>query len=783
MNNESVIRCPKCQAVVPPEAPQGLCPQCLLGAAATPTEAGQPADLPPPPSVEAVAAAFPQLEILELIGQGGMGVVYKARQPKLDRLVALKLLPQKPGADPAFGERFHREARFLARLSHPNIVAVHDFGQTPGYYYLVMEFVDGVNLRQAMRAGRFTAAQALTLVPKICDALQYAHEEGVLHRDIKPENLLLDTRGRVKIADFGIAKLQGEGRDITLTASGAAVGTPHYMAPEQWEHPQDVDQRADIYSLGVVFYEMLTGELPLGRFAPPSEKSAVDTRIDEIVFRALERERERRFQTAGEVKTRVENVTANPTPPKPAEGASPSPAPNPPGHAPAPPSGPAPWSRRAIVAGVLVGASWNLTLALLFVSWGPSSHERLRIARLALAAAGLAIWGAAKGWAALREIRAAHGQRHGRGFAWFAVTAYLVPMAAVWLAATSARFAGGVFRLITPEVAAFTWVAFLGLNGLWFWRWFIGGADARTRAAQAAPASRGKRLGWLVAGIFAIALLAVCIVGFVSLGRRWDPPTPTVALVAGPEPPPGYAVAPSGYALGTGSAPENNRPFQATLTVPGGYALTITATCCSNQVVLRRDEPLAAFVIAPAGQDAEASLTWRLLGNTALADGAPLEFSLALNSVGDSPRATFQFTPPVPLTIDWASEPGQLWPPQNGHTKFLLVKGMASGPPPGASASVPDSARAAGGGIGPDGKPTMVAMPPSSVTPPGLAPEAEAPWLRPAIEWAVGIEMRLDPLPNVQLAGGERPRVGTGTNWMAALTGRATGGAAESPSR
>src|SRR5215813_9118280 len=252
MNTESIQTCPKCHAPIPSEAPQGLCPKCLLAAASTPTEAGQPADAGPPPSLETIASAFPQLEILEFIGQGGMGLVFKARQPKLDRFVALKLMPQKPGADPALGERFNREARVLARLSHPNIVAVHDFGQAGPFFYLVMEFVDGVNLRQAMRAGRFTPAQALALVPKICDALQYAHEEGVLHRDIKPENLLLDTRGRVKIADFGIAKLLGDGKDITLTASGATVGTPHYMAPEQLERPHDVDQRADVYSLGVV---------------------------------------------------------------------------------------------------------------------------------------------------------------------------------------------------------------------------------------------------------------------------------------------------------------------------------------------------------------------------------------------------------------------------------------------------------------------------------------------------------------------------------------------------
>jgi serine/threonine protein kinase len=327
MNTEpSANRCPKCQASLPANAPLGLCAKCLLAAVSTPTEAGQPADRKPPPSIAAVAAAFPQLEILELIGHGGMGVVYKARQPRLDRLVALKLLPQSLAADAAFAERFNREARVLARLNHPNIVTVHDFGQSGGFFYLLMEFVDGVNLRQAMQAGRFTPQQAMMLVPRICEALQFAHDEGILHRDIKPENILLDTRGRVKIADFGIAKLIGEAKEnLTLTASGQAIGTPHYMAPEQLEHPQDVDQRADIYSLGVVFYEMLTGELPIGRFAPPSEKSSVDARVDEVVFHALEKEREKRFRTAGEVKTSVEAITSNPAP-RPAQAAPPLPS-------------------------------------------------------------------------------------------------------------------------------------------------------------------------------------------------------------------------------------------------------------------------------------------------------------------------------------------------------------------------------------------------------------------------------------------------------------------------
>ena len=309
--------CPKCGSPLADDAPQGLCPKCLLAAVSTPTEASQPAAArSSPPSLEAVAAAFPQLEIVELIGHGGMGVVYKARQPKLDRFVALKLLPHALAADPAFTERFNREARVLARLNHPNIVTVHDFGQSGGFFFLLMEFVDGVNLRQAMQASRFTPQQALTLVPKVCEALQFAHDEGILHRDIKPENILLDSKGRVKIADFGIAKLIGDrGTDVALTASGAAVGTLHYMAPEQLERPQEVDQRADIYSLGVVFYEMLTGELPLGRFAPPSQKTPMDPRVDEVVLRALEKEREKRFQSAGEVKTSVEHLTRPQGPP------------------------------------------------------------------------------------------------------------------------------------------------------------------------------------------------------------------------------------------------------------------------------------------------------------------------------------------------------------------------------------------------------------------------------------------------------------------------------------
>lgn len=301
-------KCPRCSSPIPTDAPGGLCPRCVLLGAATPNEPAGGLNRPAPP-LDQIQAAFPQLELLEFIGQGGMGYVYRARQRQLDRQVALKILPVTTGNDPTFVERFIREGRLLARLNHPNIVSVYDFGQSGDLCFLVMEYVDGVNLRQAMRSGRFSPREALAIVPSICEALQYAHEQGVLHRDIKPENILLDARGRVKIADFGIAKLVGDQTsDFTLTASGVRLGTPHYMAPEQVESPSEVDHRADIYSLGVVFYELLTGELPLGRFAPPSAKADLDARVDEIVLRALAKERELRQQSAGEVKTQVEEV-------------------------------------------------------------------------------------------------------------------------------------------------------------------------------------------------------------------------------------------------------------------------------------------------------------------------------------------------------------------------------------------------------------------------------------------------------------------------------------------
>src|SRR5262249_38632829 len=311
--------CAGCGAQLLADVPGDLCPRCQPPQAAAPRERAEPAAvglMTTPfqnpavvPAPAELARHFPQLEILELIGRGGMGVVYKARQPRLDRLTALKILAPAISRDPAFAERFAREARALARLSHANIVSVYDFGDSEGLFYFLMEFVDGTSLRQTIRSGRPRTQDALRLVMQACEALRYAHEEGVVHRDIKPENILLDRKGRVKLADFGLARVLSDAHfDVRLTGTHQIMGTLHYMAPEQVEQPLAVDHRADLYSLGVVLYEILTSELPLGRFPLPTQKAALDARLDAGVLSALEKEPQRRYQHAGELAADLQNI-------------------------------------------------------------------------------------------------------------------------------------------------------------------------------------------------------------------------------------------------------------------------------------------------------------------------------------------------------------------------------------------------------------------------------------------------------------------------------------------
>lgn len=301
--------CPDCGEPLPADSPHTLCASCLLRQAlASQTIAGEGkyGPMSPPLTPEEIADRFPGFEILECLGRGGMGVVYKARQKSLDRWVAIKIVAPEKHGEERFSGHFAREAATLAKLSHPNIVTIHDFGETDGLFFIVMEFVDGVNLRDLVRDGRLAPEQALAIVPPICDALQYAHDKKIVHRDIKPENILLDREGRVRIADFGIAALLG--------GPGDPAGTPPYAAPEQTVPNATTDHRADIHALGVVFYEMLTGERPSGEFIAPSKRSDTDSRLDDMVLRAMSKNPAQRFQTAAEFRTVVGNVSTAPAP-------------------------------------------------------------------------------------------------------------------------------------------------------------------------------------------------------------------------------------------------------------------------------------------------------------------------------------------------------------------------------------------------------------------------------------------------------------------------------------
>jgi len=272
-------------------------PRALLQAATADLPENQPAALAD------VQALFPELTVEAAIGRGGSGVVYRVRQTRLGRLAALKLLdPTLVARDPTFAERLRREGQALAQLDHPGILRVHDFGERSGRFYLLTEFVDGIDLRKLIAMGELAPEEAMRIVPPLCMALQFAHDRGVVHRDVKPENVLIDVDGNVKLADFGLARLLGDAGDDgpQLTRQSQVMGTPHYMAPEQFR-AANVDHRADIFALGVVLYELLTGQVPAGDFAPPSQRPGVPRSLDAIVRRALAQDPARRYQRAEEL--------------------------------------------------------------------------------------------------------------------------------------------------------------------------------------------------------------------------------------------------------------------------------------------------------------------------------------------------------------------------------------------------------------------------------------------------------------------------------------------------
>jgi serine/threonine protein kinase len=268
------------------------------------------------PEVEELQRLIPRYQIIELIGQGGMGAVYRARQQSLERTVAIKVLPLGVGeTDPTFAERFIREARAMASLSHPSIVTVHDFEHTPeGLFYFVMEHVDGMTVEDMIRIKtRLDPADALAIIAHVCDALQYAHFSKVLHRDITSANIMVSYEGRVKVMDFGLAKVLGAALDSTLQGKSDGFGTPGFTAPEIIENVLTPDETADVYSVGATLYHMLTGVPPLGFFKLPSEcSSSFDQRYDELIIKAMQKDRNKRYPNARAFRSMIDSILTHP---------------------------------------------------------------------------------------------------------------------------------------------------------------------------------------------------------------------------------------------------------------------------------------------------------------------------------------------------------------------------------------------------------------------------------------------------------------------------------------
>ena len=304
--------CPKCGSSLPANAAEGLCPRCLMDEAMQPTGPKQAWE---PPTAAELGELLPEYDVHKLLGRGGMGAVYKGTQKSLDRPVAIKILSATlDESDQGFADRFKNEARALAKLKHPSIVGVYDFGTAAdGLLYIVMEFIDGTDVaRMIAQKGRLHTDHAMAITAHVCDALAYAHERGIIHRDIKPANIMVGYDGNVKVADFGLAKMT-HAAETGLTQSGMAMGTLHYMAPECLMLGSAVDHRADIYAVGVMLYQMLTGKLPKGLFKLPSlQIKGLDPRYDGIIAKALREDREARYQTILEMRADLDGILTQP---------------------------------------------------------------------------------------------------------------------------------------------------------------------------------------------------------------------------------------------------------------------------------------------------------------------------------------------------------------------------------------------------------------------------------------------------------------------------------------
>jgi len=298
--SRGVLTCPRCEGEIPREEAR--------------EEAKEPDEIAP--GLKRGDRLGPY-EVLEPIGSGGMALVLKGRQLSLNRIVALKILPTRFASNKVFVERFYSEAAALAELNHPNIVNVIDRGRTGNIYYIVMEHIEGHDLRDRLaREGRLPPSEAIGILQQVLAALQYAHSRGVVHRDVKPANIMLGPAGSVKVTDFGLAHLTSERSDVAHTRTGQTMGTLKYMAPEQLRDTKNVDGRADLYSAGVVLYEMLTGQLPVGAFRMASEiVPGLDPRLDDVILKALRTEPDERFAGAEDFSTALQRILDEPAAP------------------------------------------------------------------------------------------------------------------------------------------------------------------------------------------------------------------------------------------------------------------------------------------------------------------------------------------------------------------------------------------------------------------------------------------------------------------------------------
>ncbi|HIE43533.1 MAG TPA: serine/threonine protein kinase [Candidatus Omnitrophica bacterium] len=257
--------------------------------------------------------------ILEEIGRGGMGVIYKAHQKSLDRIVALKVVKVGIGINEGMIKRFQREAMTAANLKHPNIISIHEVGKSGEFHYFSMNYVDGNTLEEEISKNKISLRRSLEIIIEVAKALQYAHSMGIIHRDVKPSNILIDKNGGVHVGDFGIAKRSKPRFETTQTTG--IIGTPHYMSPEQAKG-RTVDQRSDIFSLGVVFYEMLTKRVPFDGdtvlnilkklleedpILPRRLNPHIPPEVETICLKALNKQPERRYATALEMAEDIEH--------------------------------------------------------------------------------------------------------------------------------------------------------------------------------------------------------------------------------------------------------------------------------------------------------------------------------------------------------------------------------------------------------------------------------------------------------------------------------------------